>query len=102
MAWLEAKYNAGFPPFYEGTSLDVPGHPEMIEAAKVDFADPDNIPSMPAASPIHYAYIGLKRLGAGQFYLINIKDKDGNAFDGGKSYRLTVPAERTNRAILVG
>ena len=39
-----------------------------------------------------YAYIGIKRLGAGQFYLISIKDKDGNAFDGGKTYRLTVPA----------
>jgi hypothetical protein len=38
-----------------------------------------------------YAYIGFKRLGAGQFYLITIKDKDGEAFDGGKTYRLTVP-----------
>ncbi len=38
-----------------------------------------------------FAYIGLRRLGARQFYLISIKDKDGNAFDGGKTYRLTVP-----------
>lgn len=38
-----------------------------------------------------YAFIGLKRLGAGQMYLISIKDKDGNAFDGGKLYKLTVP-----------
>jgi len=38
-----------------------------------------------------YAFIGIKRLGAGQMYLISIKDKDGNAFDGGKTYKLTVP-----------
>jgi hypothetical protein len=39
----------------------------------------------------HYAYIGIKRLGAGQFYLINIKDKDGQNYDGAKTYRLRVP-----------
>ena len=49
-----------------------------------------------------YAYIGIKRLGAGQFYLINIKDKDGESYDGGKTYRLHVPPERAGRAVLVG
>jgi hypothetical protein len=38
-----------------------------------------------------YAYIGIKRLGAGQFYLISIRDKDGGAYDGGRNYRLRVP-----------
>jgi len=46
---------------------------------------------MRAALP--YAYIGIKRLGAGQFYLITIKDKDGESYDGGKTYRLTVPPD---------
>ena len=41
----------------------------------------------------HYAYIGLKRLGAGQFYLINIKDKDAENYDGSKTYRLHVPPD---------
>jgi hypothetical protein len=39
-----------------------------------------------------YAYVGIKRLGSGQFYMISIRDKDGDAFDGGKNYKLTVPA----------
>ena len=39
-----------------------------------------------------YAFVGIKRLGAGQFYLISIRDKDGRSFDGGQTYRLTVPA----------
>jgi len=37
------------------------------------------------------AFIGLKRLGAGQMYLISIKDKDGNDYDGSKTYKQTVP-----------
>ena len=49
-----------------------------------------------------YAFIGIKRLGAGPFYLISISDKDGDTFDGGKTYRLTVPRERAGRAVLVG
>jgi hypothetical protein len=39
-----------------------------------------------------YAFIGIKRLGAGQLYAISIRDKDGEAFDGGKTYRLNVPS----------
>ena len=30
-------------------------------------------------------------MGAGQYYLMTIHDKDGNAFDGSATYRLTVP-----------
>jgi hypothetical protein len=90
-AWLEARYDAGFPPFYEGSRWMFPANPEMMEAVKVDFADQDKYPVDARGLTYSYAYIGLKRLGAGQFYLISIKDKDGNAFDGGKSYRLTVP-----------
>jgi|SRR6267142_1082290 len=91
-AWLEARYDAGFPPFYEGGRWMFPASPEIMEAVKVDFADPDRYPIDARGLTYSYAFIGLKRLGAGQFYLISIKDKDGNAFDGGKTYRLTVPA----------
>jgi hypothetical protein len=91
-AWLEARYDAGFPPFYDGSRWMFPANPEIMEAVKVDFADPDRYPVDARGLTYSCAYIGLKRLGAGQFYLISIKDKDGNAFDGGKSYRLTVPA----------
>jgi hypothetical protein len=40
-----------------------------------------------------FAFIGIKRLGTAQFYLMAIKDKDGRDFDGGSTYRLTVPAK---------
>jgi hypothetical protein len=91
-AWLEAKYDAGLPPFYEGSRWTIPALPDLLDAVKVDFNDPDKYPVDARGLTYSYAYIGIKRLGAGQFYLISIKDKDGNAFDGSKTYRLTVPA----------
>jgi hypothetical protein len=91
-AWLEARYDAGFPPFYDGSRWMFPANPEIMQAVKVDFADPERYPVDARGLTYSYAYIGLKRLGAGQFYLISIRDKDGNAFDGSNTYRLTVPA----------
>src|SRR6202008_4583301 len=64
---------------------------ELVQAAAAGFADPNHFPLDARGLAYHYAYIGIKRLGAGQFYLINIKDRDGESYNGGKSYRLTVP-----------
>ena len=89
--WLAAIYDAGLPPFFEGTHWTYPAPPELIQAAQKNFADPDTYPVDARGLAYHYAYIGIKRLGAGQFYLFNIKDKDGDNYDGGKTYRLRVP-----------
>ncbi|WP_457089744.1 DUF1254 domain-containing protein [Microvirga sp. P5_D2] len=88
---LEARYSAGLTPFFEGTHWTFPALPELIQAAAAGFAEPDHYPVDARGLTYSYGYIGIKRLGAGQFYLINIKDKDGNAYEGGKTYRLTVP-----------
>jgi hypothetical protein len=91
-AWLEAKYNAGMLPFFSPTShWTFPAPPDLIKAAQDDYADPNLYPVDNRGMAYSYAYIGIKRLGAGQFYSISIRDKDGEAFDCGKSYRLTVP-----------
>jgi hypothetical protein len=91
-AWLEAKYDAGLPPFYDSGRWTVPALPELLAAVQKDFGDPDKYPVDARGLTYSFAYIGIKRLGAGQFYLISIRDKDGNTFDGGNSYRLNVPA----------
>jgi len=91
-AWLESKYDAGLAPFYPGDRWTVPAMPELLAAVQTDFNDPDKYPVDARGLTYSFAYIGIKRLGTGQFYLISIKDRDGNAFDGGKTYRLTVPA----------
>jgi hypothetical protein len=91
-AWLEAKYDAGLTPFWDGGRWTFPAPPELIKATQASYTEPDAYPTDARGLAYSYAYIGIKRLGAGQFYLISIKDKDGEAFDGGRSYRLTVPA----------
>jgi hypothetical protein len=88
---LAAKYDAGLPPYFDGTHWTFPAPPELIQAAAANFEEPNNYPVDSRGLAYHYAYIGIKRLGTGQFYLISIKDKDGESFDGGKTYRLTVP-----------
>lgn len=90
-AWIAAKYDAGLPPFFEGTHWTFPAHPELLKAASENFDNPDAYPVDWRGITYTYAYIGIKRLGAGQFYLINIKDKGGESYDGSKTYRLHVP-----------
>ncbi|SDF86590.1 DUF1214 domain-containing protein [Terriglobus roseus] len=90
--FLYAKYDQGFPPFFSATSHWMyPTYPALVKAAQDSYVDPDTYPVDERAVAYSYAFIGLKRLGAGQMYLISIKDKDGNAFDGSKTYKLTVP-----------
>jgi hypothetical protein len=50
-AFLAARYEAGLPPFFEGTHWTYPTLPELIEAATKDFADPNALPVMRAAWP---------------------------------------------------
>jgi hypothetical protein len=90
-AWMEAKYDAGLPPYWDGSRWTYVGYPNLIKAAQAGYTDPDEYPTDARGVTYSYAYVGIKRLGAGQFYVISIRDKDGNAFDGGSTYRLTVP-----------
>jgi len=90
---LAARYDAGLPPFFEGSHWTYPAPPELVQAAAADFAEPNAYPVDARGLAYSYAYIGIKRLRAGQFYLISIKDKDGESYDGGKTYRLTVPPD---------
>jgi hypothetical protein len=90
-AWIAAKYDAGLPPFFEGTHWTFPAHPELLKAATENFEGANDYPVDWRGIAYTYAYIGIKRLGAGQFYLINIKDKDGESYDGSKTYRQHVP-----------
>ena len=90
-AVLAARYEAGLPQFFEGTNWTYPAPSELVEAAATDFAKPDSYPVDARGLAYHYAYIGIKRLGQGQFYLLSIKDKDGDGYNGAQAYRLTVP-----------
>jgi hypothetical protein len=91
-AELEQRYDAGLPPFFtERGRWTYPVPPEMVKAMSVGFADPNEYPIDSRGLVYSYAYVGIKHLGAGQFYSISIRDKDGDTFDGAKTYRLHVP-----------
>jgi hypothetical protein len=90
-ALLEQRYDAGLPPFWPGSRWGVPAFPEFIEAIQSGYANPDKYPVDVRGLTYTYGFIGIKRLGTAQTYLMGIKDKEGKNFDGSKTYRLTVP-----------
>jgi hypothetical protein len=89
---LETEYDAGLPPFFNDKSRwTFPAYPDLIKATQSNYGEPDAYPVNHRGVAYSYAYIGIKRLGAGQFYAISIRDKQGKAFDGRNTYRLNVP-----------
>ena len=92
-AWLADRYeNAYFPPpYYDGGHWHVPASPAVVEGLATMFADPKEYPVDSRGVAYSVGYFSAKHLGAGQFYLMAIKDKDGKSLDGGSAYRLTVP-----------
>jgi hypothetical protein len=94
LAWLDAKYESGYlpPPYYKESHWAVPISSEVMEGMRTQFANPDSYPADGRGVAYTYGYFSPKNLGAGQFYLITIKDKEGRSFDGRNTYRLSVPA----------
>jgi hypothetical protein len=90
-AILEQRYDAAPPPFYPNSHWTWPTFQEAMEGQSNTYADHDKYAVDLRGVLYSYGYISLKRPGTAQFYLISIRDKDGQAFDGGKSYRLRVP-----------
>jgi hypothetical protein len=90
-AWLEQRYETDLPPFYPGSRWRTPITPELAQEQANAFTNPDSYPIDGRGLAYTYGYIGIKRLGTAQYYLMSIKDKDGKDFDGASNYRLTVP-----------
>jgi hypothetical protein len=57
-----------------------------------NFADPNAYPVDGRGVAYTMAFFSAKHLGAGQYYLMTIRDKDRKPLDGSGSYKLTVPA----------
>jgi hypothetical protein len=92
-AWLNRKYENTFtPPYYKGAHWGLPALKEVIEGLSTDFANPNTYPVDGRGVTYYYAFFSPKHLGEGQFYLMEIANKDSKSFDGGRTYRLNVPA----------
>ncbi|MGV1793692.1 DUF1254 domain-containing protein [Rhizobium sp. A37_96] len=88
---IDQMYDAGFPRFFPGSRWAVPAFPALVQAGSSGYAEADIYPVDARALTYSIGYIGIKRLGTAQTYLIASKDRDGGALDGAKTYRLHVP-----------
>ena len=89
---LEWKYDTGFAPYFPERRWFTPAVHEFVEATQSGYTDPNQYPVDARSGVYTMGFIGIKRLGTAQFYLITIKDRDGDALDGNKTYRFSVPA----------
>ena len=91
-AVLEQKYEGMFKPYFDTSRWALPAMPDYLKASSDGFADPTAYPFDSRGLAFTFAFFTPKHLGQGQSYLMTLKDKDGQNFDGSKSYRLAVPA----------
>ena len=82
--WLDARYDAGYPHFYDGRQWAFPASPELSKTMATFYERPDVYSVDARGLADSLAYSTLKHLGAGQFYLMAAKDKDGAGLDGGQ------------------
>lgn len=93
-SWIDSKYEKIFtPPFYEGTNWALPASQDVVKAIMSNYLAPNIYPIDERAISYSMAYFSAKKLGTGQYYLMTIKDKDGQEFDGSKLYKLHLPAK---------
>src|SRR5689334_8578297 len=64
----------------------------MIEGMQSFFANPDSYPVDDRGVSYSMAFFFPKHSGTGSFYLLAIRDQDGQPLDGAGTYRLVVPA----------
>jgi hypothetical protein len=90
-AYLDARYGA-LPPYYEGRQWFFPVTEEMHQNVMSFWHTPDSFPVDARAVAYSIAFFSAKHLGESQYYLMSIRDADGDPLDGGASYRLHVTA----------
>jgi hypothetical protein len=91
-ALLEHTYENAFSPYFADRRWSLPADPQYIKAAQSGYAAANTYPVDARGLIFTFAFFTPKTSGTGSFYLMDINDKAGDAFDGGKTYRLTVPA----------
>ncbi|TIN48121.1 MAG: DUF1254 domain-containing protein [Mesorhizobium sp.] len=90
-AFIADAYERGWGSFFEGTNWRSVAPPILARAAESGYTLLDEYPTDLRGVAYSIAFVGLKRLGTGQFYLLALADRDGAPLDGGATYRLRVP-----------
>lgn len=92
-AWIEVKYPEAYtPPFNEGSRWALPISKEFEQGIQNNYMQPDFYAVDSRGVTYSFGFFSAKHLGAGQYYLLTISDKDGQTLQGARAYRLRVPA----------
>ncbi len=92
-AWLDNRYEGVFTTsFNKGKQWVLPALPGVAQGMMTNFASPNDYPVDGRGVAYSMAFFSAKHLGAGQYYLMTIRDKDHKPLDGNGAYRLNVPA----------
>ncbi|GEO37800.1 hypothetical protein SAE02_19480 [Skermanella aerolata] len=92
-ALLDRGYEALFSPYYPDGQWALPLAHELTEGLSNNFAKSGVYPTDTRGIFFSMAFSSVKHLGTGQFYMVALHDRTGQPFDGGQTYRLTVPAD---------
>jgi hypothetical protein len=92
MQWFFVTPGKGLAPYWEDGHWLGPNLPQQQAAAGFPFVTRDRLLIDERSGGIYFWATFLpKKLGAGSFYLIGLRDSDGDMLDGTESYRLRVP-----------
>ncbi|PWU03159.1 MAG: hypothetical protein C5B53_00835 [Candidatus Melainabacteria bacterium] len=91
-AWLEARYEAALVPFNGAGQWSIAALDEFVENLPTFFENTNAYTLDSRGLQYHFIFGSAKHPGTDQFYLITLKDKQGEFLDGKNSYRLNVPA----------
>ena len=93
-AWLEGEYERVFtPPFFADTHWALPASQEVLAGLQSHFAKPESYPVDGRGMTYSMAFFSPKHSGRGSYYLMAIRDRDGQPLHGSASYHLHVPAK---------
>jgi hypothetical protein len=75
-ASIDASYETVFdPPYNAGARWALPASQELVEGLSTFFARPDSYPLDDRAVAYSMAFFSAKHLGAGQFYLMTVREQ---------------------------
>ena len=90
-AWLDAMFETVFPRFYPNRQWFFPALEGLAKGNSTFYSDPNEFPIGARAVSYSMGFIGIKRLGGGQYYLYSIHDKEGKPLESTAAYHLAVP-----------
>lgn len=91
-AWLNERYETVLPLYFEGRQWAFPATRELHDVVATFYEKLDAYPIDARGLTDYWAFSTIKHPGGAQFYLMAIRDNNGNFLDGAGTYRLTVPA----------